>query len=208
MRIRQKSKFLKITVLAGAILVSGVVAYHQLNNKPIKNWENTEKEVTYEIGVNDNQEIRSSIIGGCSLNQYIRGVNAEEISNDSDGKSYCYEDDNGITYIYENNEGDIYSVTQECKYTSEVWRDVKSFWESLNNKEQNYIGSSDIDLDTIDWDSSDVEVELTGSSELYEYCFRKYKSFSYTLEDGRQEGFDGTAISIFITEIEGEENEQ
>lgn len=207
---RKMKKIIRITLTAGVICIGsylGFMTYRNISNYN-KNWGGEREFQTYEIGgKDDNYVISNSIIGGCNLNQFVKGENLKEYDSDSDGNVYKYEDKEGITYVYEDSTGKIFCVNQECKYSEATWENIKQFWKKLGSREKNYAGSEDETEGKIDWEDPETEMSLSGSSEKYEYCFSKYQNSEYETENGQKAGFDGTAISITITEIEGESDE-
>lgn len=189
-----------------AIIGGGALAFDYFDI--LKGGNAEPEEVKYEIGgKNNNFEIENSIVKGSGLDQFLRGRNMKQCLSDGDGDVYNYTDESGTTWVYENEAGKIFSVSQDLKYNEKTWKEIEKFWKSLDNQQRTYIGYDDLENDEVDWEDEKTDISLTGSNEEFEYYFSRYQSSSYELEDGTTEGFNGTAITVGVTSLEGDNNE-
>lgn len=206
-KTKKKLRIAGITGLTCAVIAGGAFA---INHFGLYKFGKTKpEEVKYEIGgKNTNLEVRNSIIGGSGLNQFLKGADMEECLSDADGNVYKYEDENGVTWVYENQSGKIFCVDQQLKYDEKTWNEIKSFWKTLGNKDRTYTGYDELEASEIDWDDEKIDMSLTGSNEEFEYSFNRYQNYAYELEDGSKEGFDGTAMSVRISSLEGDNDDR
>lgn len=182
----KKIKKIGIPAVIGVVLLTGGIIFV---NKGTFSVEKGEKKLaTYEIGGNStNFEVRDSIIGGCGLQQFLLGKNAEEVNSDGDTTVYNYNKDGIDTWVYCDIKGEIYSVNQIMGYEPELWNDIQEFWESLDRQERMYTGWELLSKDEIDWNSPETPIRLRGNKGDLKYIFNRYTSES-----------DGTEISIQI----------